>query len=60
MKKAIIGYGGFGREVRGLLLDNNPNEIVHFFVDDEYVDNNTNPISSLNNFCKKDSPFGFM
>jgi len=48
MKKAIIGYGGFGREVRGLLLDNNPNEIVHFFVDDEYVDNNTNPISSLN------------
>jgi sugar O-acyltransferase (sialic acid O-acetyltransferase NeuD family) len=48
MEKAIIGYGGFGREVRGLLLDNNPNEIVHFFVDDEYVDNNTNPISSLN------------
>jgi sugar O-acyltransferase (sialic acid O-acetyltransferase NeuD family) len=48
MKKAIIGSGGFGREVRALLLDNNPNEIVHFFVDDEYVDNNTNPISSLN------------
>jgi sugar O-acyltransferase (sialic acid O-acetyltransferase NeuD family) len=48
MKKAIIGSGGFGREVRALLLDNNPNEVVQFFVDDNYVDNNTNPISSLN------------
>jgi sugar O-acyltransferase (sialic acid O-acetyltransferase NeuD family) len=48
MKKAIIGAGGFGREVRSLILDNNPNEIVHFFVDDDYVDINTNRISSLN------------
>jgi sugar O-acyltransferase (sialic acid O-acetyltransferase NeuD family) len=48
MKKAIIGSGGFGREVKALLLDNNPNEVVQFFVDDNYVDNNTNPISSLN------------
>ena len=47
MKKAIIGAGGFGREVKALLLDNNPNEIIDFFVDDLYVDEFTNPISSL-------------
>lgn len=47
MKKAIIGAGGFGREVKALLLDNNPNEVIDFFVDDLYVDEFTNPISSL-------------
>ena len=47
MKKAIIGSGGFGREVKALLLDNNPDEIVHFFVDDDYVDDNSFSISSL-------------
>lgn len=48
MKKAIIGSGGFGREVKALLLDNNPNEIVHFFVDYKYVDSNSFNISDLN------------
>lgn len=48
MKKAIIGAGGFGREVKSLLLDNNPNEIIDFFVDDKYVDDLSFPISSLN------------
>lgn len=48
MKKAIIGSGGFGREVKQLLLDNNPNEIIDFFVDDQYVDNISYPISKLN------------
>ena len=47
MKKAIIGHGGFGREVKQLLLDNNPNEIIDFFVDDKYVDDITFPISKL-------------
>ena len=32
MKKGIIGFGGFGREVKQIILDNNPNEIVDFFV----------------------------
>jgi sugar O-acyltransferase (sialic acid O-acetyltransferase NeuD family) len=47
MKKAIIGSGGFGREVKAFLLDNNPNYIIDFFVDDEYVDEMSNPLSSL-------------
>jgi sugar O-acyltransferase (sialic acid O-acetyltransferase NeuD family) len=47
MKKAIIGSGGFGREVRALILDNNPNEIVDFFVDDDYVDDISIPLSKL-------------
>jgi hypothetical protein len=47
MKKAIIGSGGFGREVKRLLLDNNPIEIIDFFVDDEYVNEYSKPISSL-------------
>lgn len=48
MKKAIIGSGGFGREIKALILNNNSNEIVEFFVDDEYVDDISFPISSLN------------
>jgi sugar O-acyltransferase (sialic acid O-acetyltransferase NeuD family) len=48
MKKAIIGSGGFGREVRALILDNNPHDIVDFFVDDKYVDDISQPISNLN------------
>lgn len=37
MKKAIIGSGGFGREVKRLLLDNDPGQIIDFFVEDDYV-----------------------
>lgn len=40
MKKGIIGSGGFGREVMGQMLDNNPNEEVVFFVSDEYYHDN--------------------
>lgn len=47
MKKAIIGSGGFGREVKRLLLDNNPSEIIDFFVDDNYVDSNSIALSKL-------------
>ena len=47
MKKAIIGSGGFGREVKCIILDNNPNEIIDFFVDDEYIDEISKPLSSL-------------
>ena len=47
MKKAIIGFGGFGREVKCLLLDNNPNEVVDFFVEDEYSNEQSKPLSSL-------------
>lgn len=47
MEKAIIGSGGFGREVKCLLLDNNPDEIVDFFVEDEYCDEKSKPLSSL-------------
>ena len=47
MKKGIIGFGGFGREVKQILLDNNPDEIVDFFVDDEYVCEHTKKISEI-------------
>jgi len=47
MKKAIIGSGGFAREVKRLLLDNNPNEIIEFFVSDEYIDEFSKPINSI-------------
>jgi sugar O-acyltransferase (sialic acid O-acetyltransferase NeuD family) len=47
VKKAIIGSGGFGREVKCIILDNNPNEIIDFFVDDEYIDEISKPLSSL-------------
>lgn len=47
MKKAIIGSGGFGREVKQLLLDNNPNEIIDFFVEDFYANENSYPLSKL-------------
>jgi sugar O-acyltransferase (sialic acid O-acetyltransferase NeuD family) len=48
MKKAIIGSGGFGREVMCMILDNDPNEIIHFFVDDEFSNDNSFPLSKLN------------
>ena len=48
MKKAIIGSGGFAKEVKCLLLDNNPNEEIEFFVDDQYVDQTSQPLSTLN------------
>lgn len=47
MKKGIIGFGGFGREVKQILLDNDPDEIVDFFVDDEYVCEHTKKISEI-------------
>jgi sugar O-acyltransferase (sialic acid O-acetyltransferase NeuD family) len=47
MKKAIIGSGGFGRELNSVLLDNNPNEIIDFFVEDNYIDEISKPLSSL-------------
>lgn len=47
MKKGIIGFGGFGREVKQIILDNNPDEIVDFFVDDEYVCEHTKKISEI-------------
>lgn len=47
MKKGIIGSGGFGREVRSMLLDNNPNDTIDFFVDDEFSDENSKPLSKL-------------
>jgi sugar O-acyltransferase (sialic acid O-acetyltransferase NeuD family) len=48
MKKAIIGSGGFGREVMCMILDNDSNEIIHFFVDDEFSNDNSFPLSKLN------------
>lgn len=48
MKKAIVGSGGFGREVKRQILDNNPDEEVVFFVDDKFVDDDSQPISKLN------------
>jgi sugar O-acyltransferase (sialic acid O-acetyltransferase NeuD family) len=47
MKKAIIGSGGFGREIKALLLDNNPNEVIEFFVEDNYVNEISKPLSKL-------------
>ncbi len=37
MNKAIIGAGGFGREVRSQILDTNPDEKITFFVDEQYA-----------------------
>ena len=45
MKKAIIGAGGFGREVYYQMLDNNPDEEITFFVDDNYAHDDILPIS---------------
>jgi len=42
MKKAIIGYGGHAREVAAQM-----GTPVTFFVDDEYVNEHTKPISEL-------------
>jgi len=42
MKLALFGYGGHAREVASQI-----NKIVKFFVDDEYVNEHTHPISSF-------------
>lgn len=47
MKKAIIGAGGFGREVRAQILDNNKREDITFFVDDIYAKNDILPLGSF-------------
>lgn len=47
MKIAIIGAGGFGREVKQQILDNDQNLEVYFFVDDQYVSDSSLPISKL-------------
>ena len=43
MKKILIGYGGHAREVMVQMKTNLP-----CYVDDEFVDKNTLPISKLN------------
>ena len=43
MKKALIGFGGHAREVMVQMGTKLP-----CFVDDEYVDNNTLPLSMFN------------
>lgn len=48
MKIAIIGSGGFGREVKQQILSNYANTEVFFFVDDLYSDSVSMPISTLN------------
>jgi len=48
MKKAIIGAGGCGRDIKYHILDNNPSEDITFFVDEQYLDENTLPLSLLN------------
>jgi hypothetical protein len=53
MKKAIIGCGGFGREVKAILLDNDPNCVVEFFVDELYATEDFKPMSLLDvNECE--------
>lgn len=47
MKKAIIGSGGFAREVKFMLLDNDSNEKIDFFVSDEFLNSDSLPLSSL-------------
>lgn len=47
MKKAIIGSGGFGREVYYYMMDNDSSEQITFFVDDQYANNDIFPISLL-------------
>lgn len=42
MKKALIGYGGHAREVMSQM-----GEILPCYVDDEYVNNNTLPLSTI-------------
>ncbi len=49
MKYAIIGAGGFGREVYHQMRNSYPfSTIIDFFVDDEYVTEKTLSLSSLN------------
>lgn len=43
MKLALFGYGGHAREVAAQI-----NKPIDFFVDDEFVNEYTNPISSFN------------
>jgi len=38
MKKAIIGAGGFAREVYHQMKEQNPMDEIHFFADEEYCD----------------------
>lgn len=47
MKKAIIGAGGFGREVKSLLLNNDPSDKILFFVEDMYANTDDLPLSAF-------------
>ena len=47
MKKAIIGAGGFGKEVYHQILDNYPFEKITFFADDQYAQDNILPLSKF-------------
>lgn len=49
MKKAIIGYGGFGKEVFWS-MDSIDRDNIKFFVSDEYVDNQNERVLSLSKF----------
>jgi sugar O-acyltransferase (sialic acid O-acetyltransferase NeuD family) len=53
MKKAIIGAGGFGREVYWSLEPNERHTVV-FFVDDVYCDNSDEKILPLSSFVSED------
>lgn len=48
MKRAIIGFGGFGREVfYHMINDGFSKDDIEYFVDDEYVCENTSKLSKL-------------
>jgi len=48
MKQAIIGSGGFGREVYHTIKDNNPLQEIVFFADDIYMQDGDLPLSKFN------------
>lgn len=47
---ALIGAGGFAREVYHQIKDNDPSALIYFFVDDEFIDSiHQKPLSELIN-----------
>lgn len=47
MKKAIIGFGGFGREVYHHIKHDRTFEEIEYFVDDQYASEEARPLSEL-------------
>ena len=49
MEKAIIGYGGFAKEVSASIRSSEKYKIKTFFIDDEYYNGlkNTKPLSEF-------------